>query len=203
MELKWLGPYYLDSEPQPPEGNMMQQLIEERFNVKIEIANISSADNEKLPLWFAEGNTADYVSVKLAFGQSLVDQGPAAVLSQGVALGACARVGGPDGGHVRRPPGTGDDLQGRGMGAPLQQLGGGRIVLPAAGPQGLDGQPEHHRRPGHDRGALRAAEAVHLWRSGRRRQGRHLRDEPHLVRVRARLLPGCSPPTGTRTSRST
>ena len=75
MELKWLGPYYLDSEPQPPEGNMMQQLIEERFNVKIEIANISSADNEKLPLWFAEGNTADYVSVKLAFGQSLVDQG--------------------------------------------------------------------------------------------------------------------------------
>ena len=50
MELKWLGPYYLDSEPQPPEGNMMQQLIEERFNVKIEIANISSADNEKLPL---------------------------------------------------------------------------------------------------------------------------------------------------------
>lgn len=70
LELLWMGHPHVLTEPVPPEGNVTQKLIEQRFNVKITNVPVTINNNEALMLYFAEGKTADLINV---FGQNVME----------------------------------------------------------------------------------------------------------------------------------
>jgi len=76
LEILWMGHPHVLSEPAPPDGNVTQRLIEQRFNVKITNVPVAINNNEALMLYFAEGKSADMINV---FGEgtmnTLADQG--------------------------------------------------------------------------------------------------------------------------------
>ncbi len=76
MQITWMGHPHSYEGGVPPDGNPVELLLEERFDVDIVNAPLVINDREKVMLYFAEGKTADMINVFGAdVGAELIDQG--------------------------------------------------------------------------------------------------------------------------------
>jgi putative aldouronate transport system substrate-binding protein len=72
LEITWAG--HADTTPPAEEGTWFQKYLEEKWNVKITPLNISFSEIEAWDLYFASGNTADYISQPGPRYNTLIDQ---------------------------------------------------------------------------------------------------------------------------------
>ncbi|GHU74354.1 hypothetical protein AGMMS49992_15550 [Clostridia bacterium] len=72
LEITWSG--HADTTPPAEDGTWFQKYLEEKWNVKIIPLEISYSEQEAWDLYFAAGNTADYISQPGARYQMLIDQ---------------------------------------------------------------------------------------------------------------------------------
>lgn len=72
LEITWAG--HADTTPPAEEGTPYQKYLEEKWNVKITPLNITHMEQEAWDLYFASGDTADYISNPGARYNMLIDQ---------------------------------------------------------------------------------------------------------------------------------
>ena len=76
MEITWMGHPHTYEGGVPPDGNPVELILEEKFDVEIKNAPLVINDREKVMLYFAEGKTADMINVFGSdVGAELIDQG--------------------------------------------------------------------------------------------------------------------------------
>lgn len=63
MEIVWQMSNRPGNSSAPPDGNPVELMIEERFNVSITPLGFTAAEHDKLMLYFASGNTADKLNL--------------------------------------------------------------------------------------------------------------------------------------------
>ncbi|MBO9609236.1 MAG: hypothetical protein J7639_25000 [Paenibacillaceae bacterium] len=80
LELSWIG-FNQTGKANDKLDSPTKKLIEEKFNVKINQVMLDMSNKEQVNLYFAEGKTADYISLNVPY-QFLIDQGLLKELSE-------------------------------------------------------------------------------------------------------------------------